>query len=166
MKLYNLKHNIIKWSIITIICAAPSFASATSEGFAMLPMIIGIITVAVGYIILNSTEFCYKKLPTKIHLYKSLKIAFIIKISSHIAFFIPFNFLFFIDIIIGTIAISINQLFFSSLANTASEATFIATLSTTLTQAILVSLVVLFVALIIWCFIRIFIYLKPSQANK
>jgi hypothetical protein len=180
MKLYNLKQNIIKWSIITIICAAPSFALATDDGFAMLPMIIGTIIVAIGYIILNSTEFGHNILPTKIYLYKSLKFAFILRIIFSIAIslreFVELgNFrnpeittaLLIMEMILGDISVSITEAIFNFSFSTLNMKTnFIYVLFTTLIHASLVSLCVFSIAIIIWCFIRIFVYLKPSQANK
>ena len=182
MKLYNLKQNIIKWSIITIICAAPSFLIATDQdfAFAQLPMIIGIIIVAVGYIILNSTEFGHNILPTKIYLYKSLKIAFVLRIIFTIAVgltaFVELGsfrkpeittaFLM-IEMLLGAISVSITEAIFNFSFSTPNMKTnFIYVLFTTLIHASLVSLCVFSIAIIIWCFIRLFIYLKPSQANK
>jgi|LakMenEpi03Aug12_release.lakeMendotaPanAssembly.Ray.scaffolds.fasta_scaffold1168447_1 hypothetical protein len=187
MKLYNLKQNIIKWSIITIICAAPSFLMALDFAFAQLPMIIGIIIVAVGYIILNSTRFGHNILPTKIYLYKSLKIAVVLRIIFTIAigltalvvlgnfrnpaitsaFFIIGMILGAIETILRDISVYITEAIFNFSFSTPNMKTnFIYVLFTTLIHASLVSLCVFSIAIIIWCFIRIFVYLKPSQANK
>jgi hypothetical protein len=179
MKLYNLKRNIGVWSIVTLLSAAPSFMIALHQKIFVLPMCFGVIIVMVAYFIASSSEFWHNISLHKKHFAKSLKIAFIIRITASIFFLLHYimddtpnrnelKLFGIIDVCLGLCSLSFTELFFSSSSNFKAvfKTDFMVVLFTTLVQALLVSITILFIAFIIWCYIRVTVYLKSSKLTK
>jgi len=174
MKLHDVKRNFAIWTIVTIICATPSFRIAVSEGFNMVAMLLGISIVILGYTYLSSSPFYQNVKNNKVYFNKALKIAFCIKIASAlITLLFGYNtksatiFAYIIDIYAGIFAIWTTTNLFGY-RNNHEINEFLPTLLTTLSEALIMSLFILFVAILIWIVIRIWrlIFKRNEKTNE
>ena len=174
MKLHNLERNFVIWSIVTIICAAPSFKIAASEGFDIVAMLLGITFIIAGYTFASSTSFYQNIKTNKIYFNRALKISFGFKVINALIA-IPINlkidgnniFFYITDIYAGIFAFgAIRELFGYTGEKQMKE--FLPTFITTLTEAVIMSLFLLFIAFLIWTVIRIWrlIFKKKSVTNN
>ncbi len=175
MQLYNLERNFLMWSIVTSLSAYPSFMLALTSKALIAPMIIGILLVIVSYTIASSGEFWQNIRLNKKYFTKALKYAFIIRISaSAIGILIELSYganpqFIVVDGYLGLVTLAITQIVFSENVDFARniwlQSNFMEVLFATLTQALLMSLLILFIAFIIWIFIRVFNILKKINSK-
>ncbi|MDA0781663.1 MAG: hypothetical protein PQ612_09990 [Rickettsiales bacterium] len=171
MKLHNVERNLVIWTVVTIICAFPSFRIARGEGFDVIAMLIGILIVITGYTFASSTSFYQNIKTNKIYFYKALKISFILKILNALIT-IPFNyktesysiFIYLIDIYAGIFAFASTKSVLGLKSEKAMKE-FFPTLLTTLSEAIIMSLFILFIAFLIWGVIRIWLLIFKRKKN-
>ncbi len=172
MKLHNIERNFIIWTIVTIICAAPSFRIAASDGFDIVAMLLGVTIIIAGYTFLSSSTFYQNIKNNKIYFNRALKIAFSLKIINALVA-VPFDiktdgfsiFIYLTDIYAGIFAFgAVRSSFGYSGQKQMKE--FMPTLLTTLTEAIIMSLFLLFVAFLIWGVIRIWRFIFKRTAKN
>ncbi|PIR38450.1 MAG: hypothetical protein COV35_06690 [Alphaproteobacteria bacterium CG11_big_fil_rev_8_21_14_0_20_39_49] len=177
MKLHNVGRNLVIWTVVTIICACPSFKMAFFEGFNVTAMITGIAIIIAGYTFISSTSFYQNIKSNKIYFYKALRISFGIRILNGIAS-LPFEFnssspnftvcFFWIDYAAGLAALMLTYLTMGKNTygnNEAYKQAFLPTFITTLSEAVIMSLFLLFVAFLIWGIIRIWLLIFKGKKN-
>jgi len=186
-----LKSNIIKWSFICTISAAPSFVMAFKDknsGFDVSAMILGVIIFIFIYGFITSTEF-YVSLRKFNTIHKALRFSYVLKITMAMVAF-PFTFftynkvdtigMFFIfpDFVAGIMSYLLYTELFGKLnlskngsvadGNNSGDigASFFDTLAITLIEGVILSLMILLFAITLSIILKIFRKCKLALKTK